>query len=68
MPEKMEIVDAPFVRDMHSKAIHPTSRDALSAYERKVAAREQQQNDIDTLKHEVSELKELLYEVLQKLG
>lgn len=58
--------DTSFVRDMNNSAIINVDNQALLAYKKKRNASKKLQNDVDTLKNEMTEIKKLLTQLLDK--
>jgi hypothetical protein len=54
------------VRDSNSRALLFTNREDIQAYERRKAEMESQNSQINTLKQEVSELKDLVRQLLER--
>lgn len=58
--------DTSYVRDMRTNAIINVDNDALDAYKKRKRATLTLQNDVDSLKQEISEIKSLLVKLLDK--
>jgi len=54
------------VRDSNSRALLFTNREDIQAYEKRKAEMESQNSQINTLKQEVSELKDLVRQLLER--
>lgn len=66
--KEVPIQDRKMVRNMHSKAVLSTDVRALQAHKDKVKAFEKMQDmntDINTLKEDMSEIKDLLIQLLR---
>ena len=54
------------VRDIASRALLFTNRQETEAYKKKKAEKEQQTNEINTLKEEVKELRKLIHQLIER--
>lgn len=58
--------DASYVRDMHNSAIINVDNQALQAYKMKRNSSKKLLSDVETLKSEITEIKTLLHELINK--
>ena len=58
--------DTSFVRDMHTNAIINIDNEALLNYKKRKRSTAKLQNDVDSLKNEMQEIKNLLVQLLDK--
>ena len=58
--------DSAFVRDMQTNAIINVDNQALFAYKKRKRAAANLQQDVDSLKNEMQEIKKLLVQLLDK--
>lgn len=66
MNRKIPVKGEKMVRDMKSSALLSVDRDAVAAYERKRQEAASQKNRINRLEQEVTELKQLLSQLIGK--
>lgn len=66
MIERIPVKDEKMVRDTFSHAILSTDHDAVAAYERKKRETKAQKDRINRLEQEVTELKQLLSQLIGK--
>jgi hypothetical protein len=66
IPNKVPVQNEKMVRDMKSKAILSTDRDAILAYEKKKLESKAQKERINRLEQELADLKTLISELVQK--
>ena len=67
--EKMKVKDSHFIRDKHSKAILSTDLKAKQKFEeekRKKTEEQQKLNEIDNMKEEIAEIKQMLTLLLEQ--
>lgn len=66
MSDKIPVENEQMVRDMQSKALLSTDREAVIAYERRKREVKAQKDRINRLEQEVTELKQLLSQLIGK--
>ena len=62
----VKIEDTKFIRDIDSKAVLSTNRNALEQYKLERQRREAEKNDINRMKEDIVELKEMIKTLLGK--
>ena len=65
-PKTVKISETSYVRDINSKAILNTNRNALENYKIAKKRKEAEINDINNIKIEISELKVMIQQLLGK--
>jgi|TARA_B110000495_G_scaffold30369_1_gene23204 hypothetical protein len=65
-PKTIKIPETSYVRDINSKAILNTNRNALENYKIAKKRKEAEINDINNMKREISELKVMIQQLLGK--
>jgi hypothetical protein len=65
-PKTVKISETSYVRDINSKAILNTNRNALENYKIAKKRKEAEINDINNMKREISELKVMIQQLLGK--
>ena len=65
-PKTIKIPETSYVRDINSKAILNTNRNALENYKIAKKRKEAEINDINNMKIEISELKVMIQQLLGK--
>jgi len=65
-PKTVKISETSYVRDINSKAILNTNRNALENYKIAKKRKEAEINDINNMKIEISELKVMIQQLLGK--
>ena len=65
-PKTVKIPETSYVRDINSKAILNTNRNALENYKIAKKRKEAEINDINNMKREISELKVMIQQLLGK--
>lgn len=66
MTDKLPVQNERMVRDCHSKALLSTDREAVLAYEKRKRETKAQKDRINRLEQEVTELKQLLSQLIGK--
>ena len=64
--ETVKIKETKFIRDIDSKAVLSTNRNALEQYKLERQRREAEKNDINRMKEDIVELKEMIKTLLGK--
>ena len=62
----VKIQDTKYIRDINSKAVLNTNRNALEQYKLERQRREAEKNDINRMKEDIVELKEMIKTLLGK--
>ncbi len=62
----MKIQDKKLERDMNSKAVLNTNRNALETYKAERQRRQSEVDDINSMKRDIAELKEMIVKLLGK--
>ncbi len=62
----MKIQDKKLERDMNSKAVLNTNRNALETYKAERQRRQSEVDDINSMKRDITELKEMIVKLLGK--
>ena len=62
----VKIQDTKYIRDIDSKAVLNTNRNALEQYKLERQRREAEKNDINTMKEDIVELKKMIKKLLGK--
>ena len=62
----VKIQDTKYIRDINSKAVLNTNRNALEQYKLERQRREAEKNDINTMKEDIVELKKMIKKLLGK--
>ena len=62
----VKIEDTKFIRDIDSKAVLSTNRNALEQYKLERQRREAEKNDINRMKEDIVELKKMIKKLLGK--
>lgn len=62
----VKIEDTKYIRDIDSKAVLSTNRNALEQYKLERQRREAEKNDINRMKEDIVELKEMIKTLLGK--
>lgn len=62
----VKVAETQYVRDVNSKAILNTNRNALENYKKAKKRKQAEIDDINTMKQEISEIKEILQQLLGK--
>lgn len=60
----VEIEDTKYIRDINSKAILNTNKNALEKYKMERQRREDEKNDINKMKEDIAELKKMIQNLL----
>lgn len=66
----VKVKDSPFVRDIHTMALLNTDRKAVSkdeAYKREMQKEKMKSEEIQDIKKEISELKNMIKAILEKV-
>jgi len=66
MTHKIPVQNEKMVRDMHSGALLSTDKDSIKAYERRKQEAKAQKDRINRLEHELSELKSIVSNLIEK--
>ena len=62
----VKVAETQYVRDVNSKAILNTNRNALENYKKAKKRKQAEIDDINNMKQEISEIKEILQQLLGK--
>ena len=62
----IKIENSKLERDVHSKAVLSTNRNALEAYKMERDRKLSQMNDINNMKEDIKELKEMIQQLMGK--
>lgn len=62
----VKIEDTKYIRDINSKAVLNTNRNALEQYKLERQRREAEKNDINRMKEDIVELKKMIKKLLGK--
>tara|TARA_B100000029_G_scaffold497640_1_gene565448 strand:+ start:1374 stop:1580 length:207 start_codon:yes stop_codon:yes gene_type:complete len=62
----VKIQDTKYIRDINSKAVLNTNRNALEQYKLERQRREAEKNDINRMKEDIVELKKMIKKLLGK--
>ena len=62
----VKIEDTKFIRDIDSKAVLSTNRNALEQYKLERQRREAEKNDINRMKEDIVEIKKMIKKLLGK--
>ena len=62
----VKIQDTKYIRDVNSKAVLNTNRNALEQYKLERQRREAEKNDINRMKEDIVELKKMIKKLLGK--
>ena len=64
--ETVKINETTYIRDLDSKAVLNTNTNALEQYKIEKQRREDEKNDINNMKKDIAELKEMIGQLLGK--
>ncbi len=64
--ETVKIKETKYIRDLDSKAVLNTNTNALEQYKIEKQRREDEKNDINNMKKDIAELKEMIGQLLGK--
>ncbi len=62
----VKVENSKLERDVHSKALLNTNRNALEQYKMEKKRKEAEMNDINNMKNDIKELKEMIRELMGK--